>query len=120
MKLHQYKSRAVGKTLIIYFCLLLNACDRGAHTSVNPSSSSGRNQPPELVDDGPYQRRQDGSFPPYENFAHYCQNPREGNTLDMIGTVFDENNNFLIKITTFCPTSRQLVSTYVKIRSNHV
>ena len=92
MKLHQYISRAVGKTSIIYFCLLLNACDRGAHTSVNPVSSSDRNQPPELVDDGPYQWWQDGSFPPYQNFAHYCQNPREQNTLDMMGTVFDENN----------------------------
>ena len=92
MKLHQYISRAFGKILIISFCFLLNACDRGSHTSVNPVSSSGRNQPPELVDDGPYQRWQDSSFPPYQNFAHYCQNPREQNAPDMMGTVYDENN----------------------------
>ena len=92
MWVYQCIFRACGKTLIIYFCIFLNACDRGAQTPWSPVSNSTQIQSPELVEETPNQGWQDGSFPPYQNFAHYCQNPREQSTLDDRGTVFDENN----------------------------
>ena len=92
MWVYQCIFRACGKTSIIYVCIFLNACDRGAQTPWSPVSDSTQIQSPELMEETPYQGWQHGSFAPYQNFAHYCQNPREQSTLDVIGTVFDENN----------------------------